>query len=203
MKLYYLPGACSLASHIVLEWIGAPYEAVEVKRDQLKAPEYLKLNPSGVVPTLVDGDFVVTENVAILHYLSDLHAEQKLAGDDTPRGRAAVNHWLGFINSDLHQSFKPIFGPARFIADTSQHAELTDNARKKLSGLFGLLNTPLAKHDWLTGSRRSIADAYLFVLLRWAKANHVDLKGFDGLERFFEHMQADPGVKSAMGAEGI
>ena len=146
----------------------------------MQSPGHLKRNPAGVVPTLVDDDFVVTEIVVTLHYLSDLHPEKELAGDDTPRGRTMVNHWLGFINSDLHQSFKATLGPARFIADTSQHAELASNARKKLSGLFGLSNSPLTKHDWLTGSTPSITDAYLFVLLRWAKATTLISMGLMG-----------------------
>lgn len=203
MKLYYMPGACPLADHIVLEWVGAPYEMVEVKRDKLKSPEYLKINPRGAVPALVDGDFVLTENVAILNYIADLYPEKKLHGDGTPRGRAEVNRWLGFINSDLHQSFKPMFGPASFIADASQHAELAANASKKLSELFKIINTPLTKHDWLAGAHRSIADPYLFVLLTWAKGKKIDLSGLDGLERFFQRMQADVGVKAAMHAEGL
>ncbi|MEO7052076.1 MAG: glutathione S-transferase N-terminal domain-containing protein [Rhodanobacter sp.] len=203
MKLYYMPGACPLADHIVLEWIGAPYEAVEVKRDKLNSPDFLKISPAGMVPALVDGDLVLTENVAILHYLADLHPDKQLAGDGTPRGRAEVNHWLAFINSDMHQSFKPIFSPERFLADTSQHAELAANAGKKLRGLFELINAPLTKHDWLAGAKRSIADPYLFVLLRWAKAKAIDLSGLDGLDRFFKRMQDDAGVKAAMHAEGI
>lgn len=203
MKLYYMPGACPLATHIVLEWIGASFEIVEVKRDKLRSPEYLKINPAGLVPALIDGDLTLTENVAILHYLADLHPDKQLAGGSTPRGRAEVNHWLGFINSDMHQSFKPVFSPERYVSDKSQHAELIANAGKKLRGLFELINTPLTKHDWLAGSTRSIADAYLFVLLRWAEAKSIDLGGLDGLERFFQRMRADPGVKAAMKAEGI
>ena len=203
MKLYYMPGACPLATHIVLEWVGAPYEIAEVKRDKLRSPEYLKINPAGLVPALVDGDLTLTENVAILHYLADLHPDKQLAGDDTPRGRAEVNRWLGFINSDMHQSFKPMFSPERYVSDKSQHAELVANAGKKLRGLFELINTPLTRHDWLAGATRSVSDAYLFVLLRWARAKSIDLSGLDGLERFYQRMHADAGVKAAMKAEGI
>jgi glutathione S-transferase len=78
MKLYYFPGSCALADHIVLEWIGAPYEAVKLDREGLKSPEFLALNPSGAVPVLVDGDFVLTQNVAILGYLAEQHPEGTL-----------------------------------------------------------------------------------------------------------------------------
>lgn len=203
MKLYYMPGACPLAAHIVLEWIGAPFEIVEVKRDKLKSPEYLKINPGGMVPALVDGDLILTENVAILHYLADLHPDKHLAGDGTPRGRAEVNRWLGLLNSDMHQAFKPLFSPGSFVSDKSQHAELAANASKKLRSLFELVNAPLSSRQWLSGTTRSIADPYLFVLVRWAKAKAIDLGGLDGLEAFFARMHADPGVQSAMRAEGI
>jgi glutathione S-transferase len=202
MKLYYMPGACPLVAHIVLEWIGAPFEIAEVKREALKSPEYLRLNPAGVVPTLVDGDFVLSENIAILHYITDLYPEAKLAGEG-PRGRAEVNHWLGFLNSDVHQSFKPMFSPARYLADSSQYEDLAAHARHRLEGLFALANTPLAKHDWLASAGRSIADPYLYVLLRWAKAKQVDLGGMDGLQRFFQRMHTDAGVKAAEHAQGL
>lgn len=203
MKLYYLPGACSLASHITLEWIGAPYEATKVERDQLKSPEYLKINPGGQVPALVDDDgWTLTENVAILHYLAELHPQPRLDGDGSPRGRAEVNRWLGFLNSDVHQSFKPLFGPGRFIADEAQHAPLQANARDKLHGLFARVDTQLDGRDWLTGTR-SITDPYLFVMLRWADGKQVDLAGMDQLRRFFERMKTDTGVQAALQAEGL
>ncbi len=202
MKLYYMPGACPLVAHTVLEWIGAPFEIAEVKREALKSPEYLRLNPAGVVPTLVDGDFVLNENVAILHYLADLHPQAKLAGEG-PRGRADVNHWLGFLNSDVHQSFKPMFSPERYLADSSQYDDLAAHAKRRLQVLFAVADTPLTKHDWLAGAGRSIADPYLYVLLRWAKAKEIDLGAMDGLQRFFKRMQADPGVKAAEHAQGL
>ncbi|OOG56630.1 glutathione S-transferase N-terminal domain-containing protein [Rhodanobacter sp. C03] len=203
MKLYYMPGVCSLADHIVLEWIGQPYQIEEVPRTELRSPEYLKLNPDGVVPVLVDDDgWVLTENIAILHYLADRFPAAGLDGDGTPRSRAEVNRWLGFLNSDVHPAFKPLFRPERFIADTARHAELQDTARAKLRSYFERLDNQLANRDWLTGTR-SIADPYLFVAQRWAKAKAVDLGGLDQLERFALRMRADAGVKAAMQAEGI
>jgi glutathione S-transferase len=78
MKLYYFPGSCALADHVVLEWIGAPYETVKLDRAAVKSPEFLALNPSGAVPVLVDGDFVLTQNAAILCYLAELHPVTEL-----------------------------------------------------------------------------------------------------------------------------
>lgn len=201
MKLYYLPGACSLADHIVLEWIGKPYETKQVARDELRSPEYLKINPHGVVPALEHDGWVLTENVAILGYLAECFPDAKLGGEG-PRGHAEVHRWLAFINSDVHQCFKPVFAPARFLNDPAQHDELQTHARNKLRNHFEQLDKQLVGRDWLTGTR-SIADPYLFVVLNWAKGKNVDLSGFEQLARFHQRMLEDTGVKAAMKAEGL
>ncbi|WP_266160018.1 glutathione S-transferase family protein [Dyella silvatica] len=201
MKLYYLPGACSLADHIVLEWTGKPYETQQVAREALRSPEYLKIHPNGVVPALEDNGWVLTENVAILGYLADSFPEARLGGEG-PRGRAEVQRWLAFINSDVHQCFKPVFAPARFINDAAQHDELQTHARSRLRNHFEQLDKQLVGRDWLTGTR-SIADPYLFVVLNWAKGKNVDLSGFEQLARFHQRMLEDAGVKAAMKAEGL
>lgn len=204
MKLYYLPGACSLATRIVLEWIGQPYEAIAVPRDQLKAPAFLAINPAGAVPALVDGDgWVLTQNTAILNYLADLHPDAGLAGDGTARGRAEVNRWLGLLNSDLHKAFLPIFAPARFIEDENQHAALKASARNTVRALYERIDAHLAGRRWLADDRRSIADPYLYVTLRWAKGVGVDLSGLDNLAAFVERMSGDDSVKKALAAEGL
>ncbi|HET7267759.1 MAG TPA: glutathione binding-like protein [Oleiagrimonas sp.] len=203
MKLYFLPGACSLADHITLEWSGLTYEAVEMARDELKSPAYLAINPAGAVPALVDDDgWTLTENVAILHYLADKAPDAGLAGDDA-RGRAEINRWLGFLNSDVHQSFKPLFAPAGFITDESQHEDLKAQARDKLHARFARIDNRLAHATWLGGETRSIADPYLFVVLRWAHALKVDLADMPALDAFFKRMSEDAGVKKALAAEGL
>lgn len=202
MKLYYLPGACSMADHIVLEWIGQPYEAVRVARDALRSPDFLAISPAGQVPVLEEGGWALTENVAILNYLADRFPESGLGGDGTPRGRAEVNRWLAFLNADVHPAFKPLFGPQRFIGDEAQHAELQQYARRKLRGLFERLDAQLAGREWLTGTR-SIADPYLFVVQRWARGKGVDLSGLDHLDAFAGRLHEDVGVKAVMHAEGL
>jgi len=204
MKLYYLSGACSLATHIVLEWIGQPYEAIAVPRDQLKAPAFLAINPAGAVPALVEGDgWVLTQNTAILNYLADLHPDAGLAGNGTPRSRAEVNRWLGLLNSDLHKAFVPIFAPGRFIEDTSQHDALKASARNNVRTLLEGIDAHLAGKHWLADDRRSIADPYLYVTLRWAKGVGVDLSGLDHLSGFVTRIEGDDGVKKALAAEGL
>ncbi|HEX7115233.1 MAG TPA: glutathione binding-like protein [Steroidobacter sp.] len=200
MKLYYLPGACSLADHIVLNWVGAQHEAVKVERSALKSPEFLALNPNGAVPVLVDGDFVLTQNAAILGYLAERYPDAKLLGDGTPRGRAEVMRWLGFLNSDVHPAFKPLFAPGRFHPDESAAGALADAARAQIRRYFEQLDERLSGRDWLVGER-SIADPYLFVMLRWAKRFGIDFTDLKNLTRFFERMQADAGVQAALRTE--
>ena len=197
MKLYYFPGSCALADHIVLEWIGAPYEAVKLDREGLKSPEFLALNPSGAVPVLVDGDFVLTQNVAILGYLAEQHPKARLYGDGTARGRAEVMRWLGILNSDVHPAFKPLFGAANYLEDPVLIDKAKDNARQNLRKLFERLDGQLAGRDFVVG-QRSIVDPYLFVTLRWAKGQNVDLSGLDNLARFMQRMNDDPGVKKVL-----
>ena len=202
MKLYYSPGACSLADHIALEWIGQPYEAIRVSREERKAPAYLKINPAGAVPAFEQDGWVLTQNAAILNYLADSFPQAGLGGDGTPKGRAEVNKWLALVNSDIHPAFHPLFGSTAYLGDAALVEKSKDAARAKLRGLFERVDAQLAGRDWVAGTR-SIADPYLFVVTRWAKAQEVDLSGLGNLERFFNAMLADPGVQRALQQEGL
>ena len=183
MKLYYTPGACSLADHIVLEWIGKPYEEKRVSGEERATPEFRKLNPSGAVPVFEQDGWVLTQNAAILNYLADTHPEAKLGGDGTPKGRAEVNRWLAFVNADVHPTFKPLFGATGYLEDAVIIEKTKEHAKSTLRTLFARADAQLAGRDWLAGSR-SISDPYLFVVLRWAKGLGIDLTGFDHLARF-------------------
>jgi len=202
MKLYTSPGACSLADHIVLEWIGKPYTAELVSREQRATPEFKKLNPAGAVPVLEHDGWVLTQNAAILNYLADLHPEAKLGGDGTPKGRAEVNRWLAFVNADLHPAFKPLFSASNYLDDDAVIEKTKVHAKATLRTLFGRADAQLANHDWIAGAR-SIADPYLYVVTRWARAQGVDLTGFDHLAKFFAHMEADAGVRKVLKDEGL
>ena len=200
MKLYYMPGACSLADMIVLDWVGAPYQGVKMDLDSMKSPDFLAINGGGAVPVLVHGDFTLTENVAILGYLADIHPQARLLGDGTPRGRAEVMRWLGFLNSDVHKAFKPLFSPARFLNERDLDDELADNARGHVRTYLERLEAQLDGRDWLAGER-SIADPYLYVVLRWSNSKQVDLRGLNNLARFSDRMEADQGVRAALASE--
>ena len=202
MKLYYSPGACSMADHIALEWIGKPYEVVAASSDYRKTPGYLKINPAGAVPALEHDGWVLTQNSAILGYLADSNPEARLAGDGSPRSRAEVAKWLAMVNADIHPTFRPLFGSTAYLEDPALIDKSKHMARTALRGLFERVDGQLAANEWIAGNR-SIADPYLYVTTRWAKSQAVDLAGLDNLERHFSAMQADPGVQRVLQKEGL
>ena len=202
MKLYTKPGACSTADDIALQWTGQPFELKVMTAAEMKAPEYLAINPSGQVPALVDGDFMLTQNAAIMGYIADAYPQAKLAGDGSPRQRAEANRWLAFVNADLHPAFHPLFGPARFSADAGAQATLKEPALKRVRGLFETAEKQLEGREWLAGFR-SYADPYFYMTLRWADRLGVDLSGLPNIAAFKARMDADDGVRRALQAEGL
>ncbi|WP_454830903.1 glutathione S-transferase family protein [Pseudoxanthomonas wuyuanensis] len=200
MKLYYFPGACSLADHIALQWTGIAHEAVRVSPEAIKSDEYLQMNPNGTVPMLLHDGFVLTENIAILGYIAEQRPEAALLGDGTARGRADVMRWLSYLNSDVHMAFKPIFTPWRFLPDEAQADALHEQARIMIGVHLQRLDNQLEGKDWLVGTR-SIADPYLFVILRWAIRKNIPLDDFRNLLNFLERMFTDEGVFAAIVSE--
>lgn len=200
MKLYHMPGACSLADLIVLQWVGVFHEPVRMGLETLRSPHYLAMNPGGTVPLLQHGDVLLTENVAILGYLADLHPEARLLGDGSPLARAEVMRWLAFLNSDVHDAFKPIFTPLRYVPDIACAPALAQAARARIRNFLERADDRLQGRSWLTGER-SIADPYLFVLSRWSAKTGVDVNGLDNLARFSDRMNQDAGVRAALAAE--
>ena len=197
MKLYFTPGTCALADHIVLAWIGKPYQVQKVAREERQQPAFLKLNPAGAVPVYEEDGWVLTQNSAILNYLADKFPEAKLGGDGTPKGRAEVNRWLAFVNSDMHPAFKPLFNSTAYLEDPAVIEKTKANARATLRKMFERVDEQLAGRDWIVGMR-SIVDPYLFVTLRWAAKENIDLSGLDNLARFMQRMNEDAGVRRAL-----
>lgn len=201
MKLYYCPGTCSTGTHIVLEWIGKPYTTQRVSIQPPKSPELVVVNPSGAVPVLdVDG-WVLTQNAAILNYLADTYPDAKLGGDGTPRSRAEVNRWVGLINSDVHPRFGTLFSAASMLDDAAARRQVTGQAKAVIRKNFEILNKAMAGRHWMAGTR-SIADPYLFVVLRWARNMKLDMSGLAQMEAFFQRFSADPTVKKVLADEG-
>lgn len=201
MKLYYMTGAGSLASHIALEWAGGAYETVRMTRSRLQAPDFVALNPMGTVPVLVHGGLCLTESVAILAYVADRHPDAMLWGGDADRtGRAETLQWLAFMNSEVHKAFGPIFYPERYRFGEASAAAVESVARSLVRRLLSRLEHRMADRVWLSGDR-SIADAYLFVMLRWALTTKIGLAQFPRLAACLRRLHEDRGVRAALAVE--
>ncbi len=204
LKLYYSPGACSLAARIVLEWIGGPYEAIKADYHD---PEYKKINPAAAVPALAwGGDAPLTQCAAILNYLALKHPEADLLDTRSPEHTAELVKWTAFFTGDLHPAFWPVFMPGRYTMSKDQ-AALDD---VKAAGLalvrtkLGLLDSQLQGRTWIVGDKRTFVDAYAMPMLNWAAAMLPDtLDGFPACKAHRERMHADPAVRRAMQAEGL
>lgn len=200
MKLFLKPGACSLASHIVLEEIGRPYETEAVdlaKKLTASGADFWAINPKGYVPALLldDGD-LLTEGPAILQYLADLAPELNLAPANGSKARYQLQSWLAFIATEVHKNFTPFFNPAAT-------PEMKEQARANLHRRLGYVNDQLAGGDFLMGSTYSVADAYLFTVVGWAKYIQLDLSAWPHLIAFQARVAARPATQRALKAEGL
>lgn len=200
--LYYAVGACSLAPHIVLEWIGAPYEAVKV---QFGSKELLAVNPAGAVPTLREDDgWLLTQAGAILDYLAQKHPEAGLSGGKTLRARAEAHRWSAFLTSDVHAAFWPIFLAHRYTTETSEASRkaVVEAGHKLVTKQFGILDRHLEGREWILDGGRSIIDAYAFPMSRWAAAKlPTGLQNFPNVRALHDKLAADPAVQKVLARE--
>lgn len=198
-KLYYHSGACSLAPHIVLEWIGAPYQTQAV---EFGSKELLAVNPSGMVPVLVEEDgWTLTQAGAILSYLAHQHPEADLAGGDGPRAAADLDRWSSFVTGDLHPSFYPVFRPQRYTTDPDGLDATKEAGRKLVAQRLTLLDQQLQGKDWILG-KRSVIDAYAFPMLRWArKVLPNGISEWTNVQALHDRMAADPAVQRVLARE--
>jgi glutathione S-transferase len=200
MKLYYMPGACSLSPHIVAREAGLPVQLVLVGRDK-KLPDggdYRALNPKGYVPALqLDDGTVLTEGPAIVQYLADQVPDLALAPPNGSIQRYRLQEWLNFLTSEIHKSFSPLFRP-------NTPEDYKPIVKENLAGRFGLIEQHLADgRNYLLGEQFSVADAYLFVLLRWAPGQGLDLARWPNLAAYVKRVAARPAVDAALDAEKL
>jgi len=200
MKLFYAPGACSLAPHIVAREAGLELqlEKVDFKTRTLDSgADFSSINPKGYVPALqLDDGEILTEGPAIVQYLADQKPDTALVPACGTRARYRLQEMLGYVNSEIHKSYGPLFNPA-----------ITPAAREErvayLHKRYSLLEGRLARHDYLVGDRFSAADAYLFTVTRWAELLKVDLSAFPTVLAFQKRIAARPAVRAALAAEGL
>jgi glutathione S-transferase len=200
MQLYFAPGACSLASHIVLRESGLPFDLkkTDTKTKKLEdGSDYFAVNSKGAVPALrLDDGQVLTEGPVILQYIADQKPETRLAPKAGTFERYRLLEWLNYITSEVHKTFSPLFNPA---ANDAVKAYTTQMLEKK----FDWINQQLTGKQYLTGDQFTIADAYLFVVANWSNFVGVDLGRWPALKAFQDRVAARPKVQEALAAEGL
>ena len=200
MKLYYSPGACSLSPHIALLEAGLPYDLVkvDVRAKKLEnGDDYFKVNPKGQVPALgLDNGEIMTEGPVIVQMIADQAAEKNLAPANGSPERYRLQEWLNFVTTELHKNFSPLFNPA--IPD-----EVKAFFKDRIMGKFKYADEKLAGRDYLMGKQFTVADGYLYTMLRWADGNKMDLSGLNNLMAFKDRVGARPKVQEALTKEGL
>jgi len=197
MKLYYSPGACSRAPHIIAHEIGLALDLIKVDLHSKKTSDggdYTQVTAKGYVPALVlDDGRIITEGGAVLQYLGDLKSEKGLVPADA-YGRAKVAEWLSYTSTELHKNFGPLFNPALPEADK-------DAAKGRITLRLGEVEKQLGTSAFITGSTFTIADALLFVVLSWSGYLGFDLSSFPNTQAFLERVGSRDSVKKAIAAE--
>jgi glutathione S-transferase len=199
MKLYFAPGACSLSPHIVLREVGASFDLEQVDNQEKKTESganYWTINPKGYVPVLeLDNGERLTEGPAIVQYVADRKPDSGLVPPADTMERYRVIEWLNFIASELHKGFGPLFYPT---TPDAYKAISRENIGKR----FDWLDKQLADKQYLMGDKFTIADAYLFAVVRWSPYAEIDLAKWPNLKAYVARVEARPKVQEAMKAEG-
>lgn len=201
MKLFYKPGACSLASHIVLLEVGATFESVEVDTDAgrtKQGEDYSKVNPKGYVPALqLNSGDVLTEGAAVLQYIADQYPQSGLAPASGTMARVRMQEYLNYVSSELHKAFGPFFSSSANDEDKKQAG---GNVADKLDYVESLFSDGRA---YLLGEDFSVADAYLFVTSNWSNFVGIDLSNWPNVAAFVDRVANRPASQAAMEAEGL
>lgn len=203
LTLYYSPNACSMASHVMLEEIGAPFEAKRVNfgAEQQKSAEYLALNPKARVPTLATDRGIITETPAILAYLAQTFPEKKLAPLDDPFAFAELQAVTSYFCSTVHVAHAHKGRGPRWAYEESSFADMKRKVPESMTAAFELIESKLLKGPWVMGESFTIADPYLFILTRWAEGDGVDLSRLTKVSDHYARMNARPAVKAVIARE--
>jgi glutathione S-transferase len=205
LALYYYPGNASLLPHMMLREIGAPFELRLVDRDQnvQKSAEYLKLNPNGRIPVLVEGDLVLFETAAIALHLADKYPEAGLAPRVGSPERAEFYKWMVHLTNTPQAEYRAWFYPHEHVSDEAAASAVKQAAGERLNRMFDVISGQLGERQWLLGSRFSAVDLFLLMLIRWGRGMPRPPRTIPNLKAFAERVLARPAVLAAFKAEGI
>ncbi len=200
MKLYYSPGACSMAPHIVLREAGLPFDLIRAstKTHQLDdGTDFYTINQKGSVPVLeIDSGERLTEGPAIVQYIADRVPEKNLAPANGTMPRYRLQEWLNFITSELHKSYGPLFRPT-----TPEEYKVI--SKEGLMKKYAMVDGWLAGKSYCMGEQFTVADAYLFTVTSWAGHVGLDLASFKNIGAFMARVSARPAVQQTLVAEGL
>jgi glutathione S-transferase len=200
MKLYFAPGACSLAPHIVTSELGINVDLEQVNLQEKKTKsgkDYWSINPKGQVPVLeLDNGERLTEVPVILQYLSDQKPAAGLAPGTGTMERYRMLEWLNFVTSELHKTFGPLFRP-------TTPEEFKKLSKENIGKRFDWLDKQIAGKQYLMGDKFTLPDAYLYVMSRWATGLGMDLSKWPNLKAFAERVATRPNVQQALKEEGL
>lgn len=200
MQLYYSPGACSLSPHIVAREAGIDVDLVKVdiRSGKLEdGSDFTDVTPKGYVPALrMDNGEILTEGTAIVQYLADLKPDRGLLSGVGSLARYRVLEMLGYINSEIHKNHSPLF-------NSKTDPEIRAEKEAALHKRYTLVENMLGDEGFLFGQGFTVADAYLFVVLSWARLVKLDLSDFPKLLAFQKRVAARPAVQAALKAEGL
>lgn len=207
IKLYYAPGACSLAAHIALEEIGSRFELsrVDLAANQQNSAEYLRVNPKARVPALADGDWVLTEAPAILRYVA---ARFPAAGlwPWEPREEARCVEWLDWLSSTIHVAFVHVRRASRYATDPRAIEDVAATAKKTCRELWRAVDAKLGAGPWAIGERYTVADPYLLVYWTWGRGPALAFDMAQDFPHWTAHarrLAARPAVMRAFASEGL
>ncbi len=200
MKLYYAPGACSMASHIALHETGLPFEIDKLDSSTMTTAggeNFMQVNPKGYVPTIrLDDGSIMSEGAAVLQYIADQNAASGLAPRAGTMERYRLQEWLTFIGTELHKTYSPLFNKAVSPEAKTRGFDL-------LTRRLGYVEAQLADKPYLMGEHFTVADAYMFVVVRWSDRVGFDLAPFPRIREYLARIAARPTVQAAMKAEGL
>lgn len=202
MKLYFAPGTCALACWIALEWAGADYEVEKVDPG---SDSYRRINPLGMVPALdIGGPRAMTQADAILHYIADTYPQRDLGADPGVDAHFEFNELMSFLTGDFHPAFWPFFRPERFIAseDLEQIEAVRLATRPRVDRVLTYLDAQIGETGHVYRAKRTVADAYAFVMARWSQRFPKTWRDYPNIVGFMEAMQADPAVAQVIEFSG-
>jgi glutathione S-transferase len=209
IQLHYAPGNASMTPHMLLEELGVPFELKLVDRanNAHKSAEYLKMNPNGLIPVLVDSDLVLYETAAIVLHLVDTHPAAGLAPAVGTAGRALFYKWLMWLSASLQPQFSIYFYNDRYVApgNVSGAVEVKTATEKRIEGLLDQIDAQLASHrgPWLMGERFSALDPYALMLCRWTRNAKRPARTLPHIGPFLQRVMARPAVQKVFAAEGL